>query len=374
MNVLIAIDSFKGTFSSIEGCEIIKQAIYDSGFTGKVFAIPQADGGEGSLDIVKSVLGGKDIEVEVMGPCLTNIKTHYLLVDDKAYIESALVLGYTLNDGLTILNRTSEGLGTLIKDAIIRGAKEINIFLGGSCTNDAGLGMLYALGAKFFDKENKALYPLPEIYNSIDRIDVEGLNLYKDIKINAIVDVDNPFIGNIGASKTFAKQKGATDEEINILEDGFIHLVDIIKNQYKEDIGYRSGYGASGGISMALNYFLNAPLYKGSEYFTKLTNLNNYIKEVDYVITGEGKLDHTSFNGKVVSSVISLSNKYHKEVLLIVGKIDLSKEECNKLGIKHLLIMNQEEKDIDVIKLTAKNDLYTKTLEYFKQKNDHLVI
>lgn len=207
MSILIAIDSFKGTLSSIEGSNIIKQAIVDSGFQGEVIAAPQADGGEGSLDIVKSVLGGDYIDVEVMGPCLTNIKTHYLMVGDKAYIESALVLGYMLNDGLTILNRTSEGLGMVIKDAIIRGASEINIFLGGSCTNDAGLGMLYALGAKFIDEDNKSLYPLPEIYNSISRIDIEGLYPYKDIKINAIVDVNNPFTGPTGASKTFARQK-----------------------------------------------------------------------------------------------------------------------------------------------------------------------
>ena len=167
MNILIASDSFKGTISSIEGCEIIKKAIFDSGFIGDIYVAPQADGGEGSLGIVKSVLGGTYINVEVMGPCLTNIKTHYLLIGDKAYIESALILGYVLNDGLTILNRTSEGLGTVIKDAIIHGAKEINIFLGGSCTNDAGLGMLYALGARFFDKDDKSLYPLPEIYSSI---------------------------------------------------------------------------------------------------------------------------------------------------------------------------------------------------------------
>ena len=366
MNVLIAIDSFKGTISSTEGCEIIKQAIFDSVFHGEVITKPQADGGEGSLEIVKSVLGGDYIDVEVMGPCLTNIKTHYLMVGDKAYIESALVLGYMLNDGLTILNRTSEGLGMVIKDAIIHGAKEINVFLGGSCTNDAGLGVLYALGAKFYDKDNKALYPLPEIYNLITKIDIEGLNPYKDIKINAIVDVDNPFVGPKEASKTFARQKGATEEEINILEKGFVHLVDIIKHQFNDDISDRVGFGAAGGTSMALSYFLNAPLYKGSTYFIELTNLNNIINKVDCVITGEGKLDQTSFNGKVVSSVVAVANKHHKEVIAVVGKSDLSKEECYKLGINHLVVINQDESDFEVIKCTAKRDLYNKTLEFFK--------
>ena len=270
------------------------------------------------------------------------------------------------NDGLTILNRTSEGLGMVIKDAIIHGAKEINIFLGGSCTNDAGLGMLYALGAKFYDEDNKPIYPLPEIYNSINRIDIKGLYLYKDIKINAIVDVNNPFIGPNGASKTFARQKGATNEEINILEEGLVHLVDVIKNQYGDDIGDRTSYGAAGGISMALNHFLNAPLIKGSEYFIELTNLNNIIKEVDIVITGEGKLDKTSFDGKVVSSIVDLSKKYDKEVTLIVGKSDLSSEECTRLGINHLVVINQEEKDIRVLKKNAKKDLYNRTLELFK--------
>ena len=371
MDILIAVDSFKGTISSIEGCEIINKAIRDSHFQGETFIAPQADGGEGSLDIVKSVLGGEYINVEVMGPCLTNINTHYLLIGDKAYIESALVLGYMMNDGLTILNRTSEGLGMAIKDAIIHGAKEINIFLGGSCTNDAGLGMLYSLGARFFDKDDKSLYPLPEIYSSINRIDIEGLNLYKDIIFNAITDVNNPFTGNNGASKTFARQKGASEEEIALLEEGFNNLVDIIHNQYKDDIRNRSSYGAAGGISMALNYFLNAPLIKGSDYFKELTNLNNVIKEVDCVITGEGKLDHTSFNGKVVSSIIDLTKKYHKKVILVVGKVDLSNEECNKLGIDHLLVINQEEKDINIIKQTAKRDLYDKVIDYFKNTVIH---
>lgn len=367
MNILIALDSFKGTLSSLEGSQIIQKAIFDSGFQGEVFVSPQADGGEGSLDIVKSILGGEEVEVEVMGPCLTNIRTHYLLVGDKAYIESALVLGYTLNDGLTILNRTSEGLGTVIKDAIIRGAKEINIFLGGSCTNDAGLGMLYALGARFYDEDDKPFYPLPEIYNSIKRMEIEGLNSYKHININAIVDVNNSFVGSNGASKTFAKQKGASIEEIKILEDGFVHLVNIIKKQFNDDVGNREGYGAAGAISMALNYFLNAPIYKGSEYFIKLTNLNNIIKEVDLVITGEGKLDQTSFNGKVVSSIVDLANKNNKQTMLIVGQSDLSNEECQKLGVKHLLTINQEEKDNNVIKKTVKEDLYNEALNYFKK-------
>ncbi|MBE6134244.1 MAG: glycerate kinase [Erysipelotrichaceae bacterium] len=371
MNILIAIDSFKGTISSIEGCEIINKAIKDSHFQGETFIAPQADGGEGSLAIVKSVLGGEYINIEVMGPCLTNIDTHYLLIDDKAYIETALVFGYMMNDGLTILNRTSEGLGMVIKDAIIHGAKEINIFLGGSCTNDAGLGMLYALGVRFFDKDDKSLYPLPEIYSSITRINIEGLNLYKDIAFNAITDVNNPFIGKSGASKTFARQKGASEEDINLLETGFNNLVDVIRNQYGDDIKERNSYGAAGGISMALNYFLNAPLIKGSEYFMKLTNLNNIIKEVDYVITGEGKLDQTSFNGKVVSSVINLAKKHHKKVILVVGKSDLSNEECNKLGIDHLLVINQEEKDINIIKQTAKRDLYNKVIDYFKNTIIH---
>ena len=365
MNVLIAVDSFKGTISSVEASEIIKHAIKNSGFQGDILTYPQADGGEGSLDIVKSLLGGNYIDVEVMGPCLTNIKTHYLLVNDVAYIESALVVGYVMNDGLTILNRTSEGLGMLIKDAVIHGAKEINIFLGGSCTSDAGLGMLYALGVKFFDKEDKTIYPLPEIYNSINRIDKEELSLYKDIKFNAITDVNNPFVGEKGANKTFAKQKGASKEEINILEEGFNQIVKVIDSQFKDDIRNRKGYGAAGGISMALNYFLDAPILKGSDYFIKLTSLEKVIKDVDYVITGEGKLDRTSFDGKVISSIISLAKKNHKEAILIVGKSELSIEECHKLGINHLLIINQEEKDMDILKKTAKVDLYNKTLDFW---------
>ncbi|MCR5078496.1 MAG: glycerate kinase [Bacilli bacterium] len=277
MNILIAIDSYKGTIDSIEGSKIIASAIKDSGFKGSPILAPMADGGENSIAIVKSILGGEYIDIEVMGPCLTNIDTHYLLKEDKAYIEVALVAGYSQMDDLSILNRTSEGLGMAIIDAINKGAKEINLFLGGSATSDLGLGMLSRLGVKFLDKENKALFPLPEVFEDIERIDIGNLDKLKGCRFNIICDVTNPLLGPNGTSYTYAKQKGASLEEIEILEKGATHIAEIIYKEFGDDIKNRPYYGCSGGIAMASSYFLNADIHLGSEYFSSLYKLGNLL-------------------------------------------------------------------------------------------------
>ncbi len=368
MNILVAIDSFKGTIDSIEGSSIIANAIKDSGFQGEVIVAPMADGGEGSISIVKSIIGGNYVDIEVMGPCLQNIKTHYLLNKDKAYIEVALVSGFNQIDDLSILDRTSEGLGMAIIDAINKGAKEINIFLGGSATSDLGLGMLDRLGVKFNDGKGEAFFPLPEIFNEIKSIDKSALDNLKDYKFIIICDVTNPLVGPNGTSYTYAKQKGASKEEIEILEEGANHVADIIFKDFGDDIKKRKYYGASGGMGMAFSYFLNAKIYEGSEYFASLYKLDELIKDVDLLITGEGKLDNTSFKGKVVSYIVNLAKKHHKRVLAIVGKSSLSKDECLSNDINDVIILNQDEQDIEIIKQTAKKDLYNKVLNYFKQK------
>ncbi len=365
MCILTAIDSFKGTIGSIEGSSIIRQAILDSGFDAEVVCAPMADGGEGSIEIVRLVLGGEYVDLEVMGPCLNDVKTHYLLNGDKAYIEVAQVAGYTQIDDLSILERTSEGLGMVIIDAIQRGAKELNIFLGGSATSDLGLGMLYWLGARFYDEKGEAFDPLPEIFKDIHRIDIEGLSKYKDYRFNIIGDVNNPLVGPRGASHTYARQKGASEEDIKILEDGALHVCDLVYRTFGDDIRSVPGYGCSGGMGMAFSYFLNAHAYAGSAYFASLHQLEELVSKADLVITGEGKLDNTSFNGKVVSLLVALCKEKQKKLVAIVGKCDLGVDDCRNRGISEVVVLSPDEADFETIKRTAKEDLYSKTFAYF---------
>ncbi|MCR5078298.1 MAG: glycerate kinase, partial [Bacilli bacterium] len=202
-------------------------------------------------------------------------------------------------------------------------------------------------------------------FEDIERIDIGNLDKLKGCRFNIICDVTNPLVGPNGTSYTYAKQKGASLEEIEILEKGATHIAEIIYKEFGDDIENRPYYGCSGGIAMALSYFLNADIFLGSEYFSSLHKLDDLLDENSLVVTGEGKLDKTSFQGKVVSKIVDLAKRVGAKLLAIVGKSDLDKAQCLSKGINDLIVLNQDEEDFEVIKGNAQKTLYDKTLEYF---------
>ena len=329
--IVIASDSFKGTLSSLKICELFKNEL--KGKDIDAIYVPIADGGEGSLDAISNILKGYYVDVTVKNLYFNDINTHfYVDNNNRAYIETASVAGLTLakkdNDpGLV----TTYGLGQQIKKAIELGYKEIYVFLGGSATNDGGVGLASALGTKFYHN-NQTFIPTGLTLKDIERIDNdETESLLKDIKIIALSDVKSPFYGKEGAAFVFAPQKGATPEEVILLDEGLKHLSEIIRRDLKKNIQDVQGAGAAGGLGGGLIAFANATISSGINSILDLINFDEIISKADLVISGEGKLDKQTFDGKVIDGISKRCIKQNKPLNLIVGISETSLEDIQKV-------------------------------------------
>ena len=362
-NIVIISDSFKGTLSSLDICHLFKDELKDRKDIKPIY-IPIADGGEGSLLSVSFIIPGKFIEVEVKDLYFNKIKTKFYIDNgNNAYIESASCVGLNLahqdNDpGLV----TTYGIGEQIKKAIELGIKRIYVFLGGSASNDGGAGLASALGTTFYDKNNKPFIPTGLTLKDIDHFDI--CTFPNDIEIIALSDVKSPLFGPNGAAYTFAKQKGASEEEIVLLDDGLKHLSDLINKYLNKDIANIPGSGAAGGLGGGLAAFTNAKIESGIDTFLDLVNFDERIKNADLVISGEGKLDKQTFEGKVVDGVASRCLKNHKPLSLIVGVSEIPIEEVKRRYpcVINLYETNPEHLPFEKIKNSAKED-YRKVIK-----------
>ncbi len=335
MKVAIAIDSFKGSLSSIEVAESIKEGIYFVYPKADVLIIPLADGGEGTVEAMTLGDESKLIKVKGVNSYKKPLDTYYGFIDNKAIIEVASTIGLPLikNDKRP-LEASSYGVGILIKDAIKRGFKEIIIGLGGSSTNDGGMGMLTALGYKFLDKNNNILADKPLKLDKICSInDDEVLPVLKDIKFIVASDVTNPLYGKNGATYIFGKQKGLNDNEISFLDEGMKNFANVSNRFTNTDYTKNPGAGAAGGLGYALMSYLNARVESGIDLVLKTIDFSNLIKDYEYVITGEGKLDRQSVMGKTPIGVSKLAKSQNKKVLVFAGSITNDYEEYNSFGI-----------------------------------------
>ena len=323
MNILIAPDSFKGSLSSSEIISILKKKLLNSGLKLIIDSQELADGGEGSIDVFKNIPEFEKIKIKVLNPLGKEIDAYYLLNKKRAvaYIELAKASGLSLLKGdLDIMSSNSSGTGQLIKDAIENGANEIILFLGGSATNDAGLGILDALDLEFFDIKNRKLSANPYNLRDIVKIDDSKI-ITKRFNINFIlaVDVNNPFLGANGAAQVYAKQKGANQQQINFLDEAMRSFSEIIFKKYSIDIQKIIGAGAAGGIAGSLHAILAAKILSGADIILKKVGLERKIKEADIVITGEGKIDVQTQYGKTPMGVAGVAKKYDKPVIAIAG-------------------------------------------------------
>ncbi len=337
MKVLIAPDKFKGSLTAKEVCAAIEQGLLKTDSTLSIKSIPLADGGEGTCEILTENSNGSIISVEVSDPLFRKIIASYGISGDgtTAFIEMARASGLQLlkKEEQNPLKTSTYGTGELIADAINRNVNKIVLAIGGSATNDAGMGMAAALGIKFTNKKGEVLNPIGENLIHVREIDFEQSILAKHpIQIIVLCDVTNELYGTNGAAYVYASQKGATENEIKLLDDGLRNFASVVD----QDINF-PGAGAAGGLGAGAKIFLNASFNSGVEYLLKTLNLEEEIKQADLIITGEGKMDQQTLSGKVVMGVAQLATQYQKPIIALVGKNDLSVEEITSIGLNKVI-------------------------------------
>lgn len=311
MKILIAPDSFKGSLSALEFCEICKKTITLINPQIQYQTLPLADGGEGTLDALISALKGKKIEYFVQNSLFDEIYVPIGFFDNgrSALIESAASNGLPLIKGHENPEETSTyGVGQMIGFAVDYGAKNITLTLGGSSTNDCGLGMLAALGACFYNKEGLSFVPTGKTL--IDVVDFDFSMMYPRLvgaRIDAICDVENPLCGPNGASKIFAPQKGADSQMVERLEKGCLHISNLFKAKLGKDFSMEKGAGAAGGMGFAVISAFKGKLKSGIDSVLDLCHFEEKLDSCDLIITGEGSFDRQSLMGKTIGGLIKRS-------------------------------------------------------------------
>ncbi len=357
-NILIAPDSFKGTLSSEQVCSIIGKAFEDEIGEVNIKKLPLADGGEGLCACMKQICGGKTLSAEVSGVFGKKMQAEYLILpDDTAVIEMAACAGLPLagsdkNPELA----TTKGVGELISHAALNGAKSILLGLGGSATNDCGIGMASALGYVFLNDDGNVLEPIGKNLSKINKIICPENKT--TLPVFCACDVENPLYGENGAAYVFARQKGADEEMIARLDKGLKNISEIIKRDLNKDVSFLEGAGAAGGMGAGAVVFLNAKLQKGIELILDKSGFDNLLNDTDLVITGEGRLDSQSVQGKVISGVAERSVKKDVKVITICGCKGDGAEEALEIGVSEMYFSCNETKPFEEILKTCEMDLY----------------
>ncbi len=358
MHILIAPDSFKGTLSAKEVCDIIGQAFKDIIKNAEITKLPAADGGEGLCACLRAIIGGETVEAEVSGVFGKKMTAEYLMLPDKtAVVEMAACAGLPLAcESKNPEKATTFGVGELINHAVLNGAKRIMLGLGGSATNDCGLGMASALGWRFLDTNGNEFIPTGETMKNICRITEPERRI--SVPVIAACDVENPLFGENGAAYVFAPQKGADREMVKRLDNGLRHVAEVIKNDLNTDVSQIKGAGAAGGMGAGAVAFLNAELKKGIDILLDAADFDKKAAEADLIITGEGRLDFQSANGKVISGIAERAAKQDKKVIAICGSRGEGAEEIMELGVSELYFSCEAEKTFGEIIKTCREDLY----------------
>ena len=325
--IVIASDSFKGCLSSLEVARAAEEGIRKVLPDCEVVGIPVADGGEGTTEALVAAMNGRFVSCEVHDPLMNSIRVEYGILGDglTAVIEMASAGGLTLvppekrNPMLT----TTFGVGELIKDALQRGCRRFLVGIGGSATNDAGTGMLQALGFRFLDRNGKELGKGGQILENIEHIDSKNVipALHESV-FTIACDVNNPFSGENGAAFVFARQKGADDMMIQQLDNGLKHFATVIRASTGRDIDHFPGAGAAGGLVGGFLAFLQATLKPGIQMVLEALDFDRHIQNADLIITGEGKLDRQTGMGKTPSGVLKAGKRLKIPVIAIGGSVE----------------------------------------------------
>ncbi|MDX8339881.1 glycerate kinase [Draconibacterium sp. IB214405] len=348
--IVIAPDKFKGSLTGIEFCDAVERGIKKHIKNVDIVKLPLADGGDGTVDALKFYTGGELVSVEVHDPLLRPIKANYLFAEKEklAFIEMAEASGIRLLKGeeLNPLETSTFGTGELILDAIKSGAKHILLGIGGSSTNDAGMGMASALGFRFFDAENNLLDGRGKDLNRLASIDTSSVNKeLGNIKFEVACDVDNPLFGTNGAAHIYAPQKGASEQVVKQLDAGLRNFNEKVKTQFGKNLQNIAGAGAAGGLGVGCVLFLNAELKSGTQLIKSIADFDNEVKDADWIITGEGKFDEQTFSGKVIKGV--LDSRSDQKLAVFCGLSELREPQINAHKIDFLAEMMEQATGVD---------------------------
>jgi len=350
LKIAIAPDKFKGSLSGLEFCEAVDKGLRKHAPNLEIVNLPLADGGDGTVEVLKYYLNGELITLPVCDPLMREVRASYLYSEEKktAFIEMAEASGIRLlSDGeANPLLTSTYGTGELINDALDRGVEHIILGIGGSATNDAGMGMARALGYRFLDNEVRELKGVGKDLLDLDSIDIRQVNRkIKKVKFDIACDVDNPLYGPDGAAYVYAPQKGANLEMVEDLDFGLFTFNEVVNLEFGIDFKNVKGAGAAGGLGAGCMLFLNAKLNSGIELIKQEANFDVNIKDADWIITGEGKLDSQTLSGKVIRGVIdSITNQ---KLALFCGQVDLNEDELKQLKIDHLTQISSYAKDVN---------------------------
>ena len=338
MKVVIAIDSLKGSLSSMEAGTAIKDGILAAKPDAEVIEKPLADGGEGTTDALIEGMNGERIDLTVTGPMHTPVDAYYGYLKDTntAVMEMASAAGITLvpDSEKNPLLATSYGVGEMINDAIQRGCRNFIIGIGGSVTNDGGIGMLKALGVRFLDENGEDAGEGGQALAKVARIDVSGMNpLLKECHIQVACDVNNPLCGENGSTYVYGPQKGVTEDMKKTLDEAMAHFARVTSETLENDYMNTPGAGAAGGLGYAFLAYTGAALTPGIELILDAVGLEEELSGADVVVTGEGRLDFQTAMGKAPVGVARLAKKYNAKVIAFAGSVTKEATACNKEGI-----------------------------------------
>lgn len=362
MKFILIPDSFKGTLSSVEICNIIKEKISIHFPDSEVAAIPVADGGEGSVDAFLAAVGGEKKYVTVKNPYFEDMDAYYGLLSDgeTAVVEMAACAGLPLvedrkNPRLT----TTYGVGQLILAAAKAGAKKIVIGLGGSCTNDGGCGAAAAAGVRFYNGKDEVFIPTGGTLDSISRISMDEVGpILKGVEIVTMCDIDNPMYGETGAAYIFGPQKGADEKMVKELDEGLKLLSAAIENTIGKNVSKIPGAGAAGAMGAGMVAFFNSELQMGIETVLDTVKFDELLSHDSYVLTGEGKLDSQSLRGKVVIGIAGRTKKHDVPLIAIVGGAeDEEISRAYEMGVTAVFPINRLPQDFSVSSKFSKENL-----------------
>ncbi len=354
-------DSFKGTLSSTEICDVMSNGINARFDSANIVSIPVADGGEGSVDCFLTALGGEKIYKEVSNPYFEKMQSFYGLIDGgkTAIIEMASAAGLPLVENRkNPLKTTTYGVGELILEAAKNGVKKIILGLGGSCTNDYGCGAAAACGIKFYNDKNDEFIPVGGTLKDIKKIDFSSKSKLLDgIEFITMCDIDNPPYGKTGAAYVFAPQKGADENMVEILDEGVKHICDLLERDNAIKTSDLAGGGAAGAFGAGSVAFFGAILKMGIEVVLDTVGFDEVIKDADVIFTGEGKIDGQSLRGKVVVGVSRQAKKQNVPVIAVVGGAENDISKVYEEGVTAVFTINRLPQDFSVSRYNSKENL-----------------
>lgn len=372
MKIVISIDSLKGSLTSIEAANAIKKGILSVDNKSDVVIMPLADGGEGTVEALVQGMNGEEKVISVTGPINEKVNATYGILKETntAIIEMAQASGLPLVPAelRNPLNTTTYGVGEIIKEAIEKGCRNFIVGIGGSATNDCGVGMLQALGFEFYDENDNLVGLGGKVLNQIKRIKTDNkLKELDQCNFKIACDVNNPLYGENGAAYIYGPQKGATKEIVKELDKGLKNFAEVVKKDLGKDIAYIEGAGAAGGLGFGFLGFLNSKLESGIKIILDEIKLEEVVKDADIVITGEGRLDNQTAMGKAPIGVAKLAKKHGAKVIAIAGCTTPDAVKCNEEGIDAYFSIVNKAMTIDeaMKKENATQNMIETTIQIF---------